>query len=95
MEAAAAVGRGGEWDLEKVPEAWDARGSQDSMTMTLAEMPNSGETELEETISSRKTGSPVEGWGLHSKVLKQNCFLSKRNARTKMEQRLKERLSSN
>ena len=53
MEAAAAVGRGGEWDLEKVPEAWDARGSQDSMTMTLAEMPNSGEMELEETTFNR------------------------------------------
>ena len=33
------------------------------MGMTLAEMPNSGEKEAEETTSSRKTGPPVEAGG--------------------------------
>ena len=33
------------------PETRDVRSSQDSMWMTLAEMPNSGEMEPEETTS--------------------------------------------
>ena len=40
-------------NLQKVPETWDVRGSQDSMGVTLTEMPNSGEMELEETTPSR------------------------------------------
>jgi hypothetical protein len=60
------------------------------MGMTLAEMPNSGEIELEDTWS------PVEAGG-HPPIFKNfdpELFLSKGNAGTKMEQRLKERPSS-
>ena len=35
----------------KVPETWDVTGSQDSVGVTLAEMPNSGEMEPKETMS--------------------------------------------
>ena len=59
-------------------------------------MPNSGETEPEETTSGRKTGPPVQGWG-HTLIFRYfypTLFVSKRNAGTKMEQRLKERPSS-
>jgi hypothetical protein len=41
------------WTLWKVPEIWKVRESKDSMRMTLAKMPNSGELELEESTSSR------------------------------------------
>jgi hypothetical protein len=37
------------------------RESQDSEEGTLDEMPNSGERELVESISSRKTGHQMEG----------------------------------
>lgn len=36
----------------KVPENWDIRDSRDSTRVTLAEMPDSGERKLEETVSS-------------------------------------------
>jgi hypothetical protein len=64
--------------------------------MTLAKMLNSGEIETEETTSSRQTGSPVEGWDHQPtfKMFDPELFLSKRNVGTKMEQRLKERLSN-
>jgi hypothetical protein len=35
---------------------------------TLTKMPNSGERILEESISSRNTGSQVEGWGYQPTV---------------------------
>ena len=46
-----------------------------------------------ESISSRKTGHQVEGWGCHSKVKNSEpeLFLSKRTEETKMEKRLRER----
>ena len=47
------VGVGDRENLEKTPENWNVRISQDSMEMTLAEMSNSGEMEPEETTSSR------------------------------------------
>ena len=40
-------------NVYKFQETWDVRGTQDSMWMTLAEMPNSGEMDPEETTSSR------------------------------------------
>jgi hypothetical protein len=59
-------------------------------------MPNSGERELVEPTSSRKTGHQVEGWGCHLTVKKSypELFLSKRTAGTKMEKRLRARRSS-
>jgi hypothetical protein len=59
-------------------------------------MPKSGERELVESTSSRKTGHQVEGWGCHSTVKNSDpeLFLSKRTAGTKKEKRLRERRSS-
>ena len=63
--------------------------------MTLAEMPERGDMEPEETTSSSQTGLPVEEWGHQPtyKTFDPKLLLSKRNAGTKMEQRLNERLS--
>jgi hypothetical protein len=36
-----------------VPETWKVRDSKDSMGVTLAKMPNTGERELGESTSSR------------------------------------------
>lgn len=47
----------------KVTETWDVRCFQDSITMTLAKMPNSGKMESEKTTSSRKKEYVLEGWG--------------------------------
>jgi hypothetical protein len=44
----------------KVSVTLDVRGSQDSMGVTLAEMPNSGEMETKVTTSSSEKGDPVE-----------------------------------
>jgi len=41
-----------EFSHEKVPNAKEARGSQEPKAMTLAETPNKGEIESIETISS-------------------------------------------
>jgi hypothetical protein len=66
------------------------------MEMTLAKMPNSEEIDSEESTSSRYTGLLVEEWGQPPifKVFDSELFLSKRNAETKVKQRLKERPSS-
>ena len=64
--------------------------------MTLDEIHNGEKMEPEESTSSIYTGSPLEGWG-HLPIFKifdSELFLSKRNAGTKVEQRLKERPSS-
>ena len=52
---------------------------------TLHEMTNSGERELVESISSRKTGHQVEGWGCHPIVKNSDSelFLSEKNCRDK------------
>jgi hypothetical protein len=39
-----------------ISETWEVRDAQDSKRGTLDEMPNSGERELVESTSSRKTG---------------------------------------
>ena len=72
------------------------RNSQDSKGGTLDEMPNSGERELVESTSSRKTGHQVEEWGCHPTVKNSDpeLFLSKGTTGTKMEKRQKERRSS-
>ena len=79
-----------------VPETWEMRVSQDSKGGTLDEMPNSGERELVESTSSRKTGHQVEGWGCHPTVKNSDpeLFLSERTAGTKMEKSMRERRSS-
>jgi hypothetical protein len=46
-------GGGTEHNHKKVPDARDPRSSQDSTEKTLTEIPNKGETEPVETISSR------------------------------------------
>ena len=51
------VGGGG--TLQNVPETWEVRDSQNSKGGTLDEMPYSGERELVESTSSRKTGHQV------------------------------------
>jgi hypothetical protein len=58
-------------------------------------MPNSEERELVESTYSRKTGHQVEEWGCHPTVKNSDAelFLSRRNAGTKMEKRLRERQS--
>ena len=57
----------------------------------LAEMPNSGNMEPEETTSRSQIGPLVKGWGHEPthKTFDPKLVQSKRNARTKMEQRLK------
>ena len=79
-----------------MPEIWEMRDSQDSKGGTLDEMPNGRERELVESISSRKTGHQVEGWGCHPMVKNSDpeLFLSKRTAGTKVEKRLRKRRSS-
>jgi uncharacterized protein with gpF-like domain len=61
--------------LYNVPETWEVKEFQDSKRGTSDEMPNSGERELVEFTSSRKTGHQVEGWGCRAtvKTLIQNC----------------------
>jgi hypothetical protein len=44
-----------------VPEIWDRGGSQESMQVTLAEMPNSADMEPEEVTSFSPAGPTVEG----------------------------------
>ena len=73
------------------------RDSQDSKEGTIDEMPNSGEKELIESTSSRKTDHQVEGWGCYPTVNNSDpdLFLSKRTSGTKTEKRLRERRFSN
>ena len=46
------LGVGGGDTFYKIPEIWVVKESQDSVGVTLAKMPNSGERELKEFISS-------------------------------------------
>ena len=50
------------------------RSSQDSMWVTLANMPNSGDTEPEKTISHSQAGSLNGDTNSPTKLLTQNCF---------------------
>ena len=74
----------------------DLGGKRDSNGGTLDEMPNSGERKLVESTSSRKTRHQVKGGCCHPIVKNSNpgLLLTKSTAGTKMENRLKERLSS-
>lgn len=65
------------------------------MWVALAKIPNSGDMEPEEATPSQ-TGPLVEGWRHQdtNKTFHPKLFLSKRNARTKMGQRLKKRPSN-
>jgi hypothetical protein len=72
------------------------RDSQDSKGGTLDKMPNSGERELVEPTSSRKTGHQLEGGCCYptEKDSDPELSLSKSTTGTKMEKRLRERRSS-
>ena len=51
-----------EWSvLQRVPETCDGGGSQESMQVNLAEMPNSEDMEPKEATSSSHAGLPVVG----------------------------------
>jgi hypothetical protein len=56
-------------------------------------MPYSGERELAESTSNRKTGHQVEGWGCHAivKNFHPELFLSESTAGFKMEKSLREK----
>jgi hypothetical protein len=73
------------------------RNSQESKGGTLDEMPYSGERELVESTSSRKTGrASLGGIGLPSQIISSDpeSFLSERNAGSEMEKSLRKRWSS-
>jgi hypothetical protein len=80
--------------LESTRDPGDERFS--GLKGTLDEVPNSGKKKLVESTSSKKTGHQVERWGCHPTVKNSDpeLFLSKRNAGTKMEKRLRERHSN-
>jgi len=71
------------------------RDPQDSKEGTLDKMPYSGERELIEPISSRKTGASSEGWSCYPtfKTLTPNS--SERSEGLEMEKSLRKRRSSN
>lgn len=50
-------------NLQEIPETLDMGGSQESMWVTLAEMPNSRDMEPEEATSYSHAGTPVKGQG--------------------------------
>jgi hypothetical protein len=60
---------------------------------TLGERPNTRESELVKSISSRKTEHQAKGWSFLSTVKNSDpeLFLSKRTAGTKMEKGLRKR----
>lgn len=68
----------------------------EKLSELLAKMLSGGRYNLKTSPPKKYTGPAVEGWG-HPSILKifdTELFLSKRNARTKMKQRLEERPSS-
>ena len=72
------------------------RDSQISKQGTEDIMPYSGQSEIVEFVSSRKTGHQVEGWSCHLTVKNSDpeLFLSERTAGTKMGKSLRKRRSS-
>ena len=81
------IGRG---RVNLYKETWDVRGSQYSIEMPLAEIPNSGEMEPEEPTYNIQIGAPVEGYShqINCKIFHPELFLSKRNEEEKMRQSL-------
>jgi hypothetical protein len=78
---------------EVIPIEWDVGGFQDSIAIALAKILNSGEMEPEETTSSGQIWPTMERWS-HPLIFKNfdpELFLSKGNAGTKVEQRMKEK----
>jgi hypothetical protein len=71
--------------------------SQESNAGTLDEMSYSGEREIVESTSNRKTGHQVEVYGCYPTVKNSDpeLFLSERTAQSKMEKKLRKRRSSN
>jgi hypothetical protein len=74
----------------------EVRDSQYSKGKTLDEMLYSGEREIIEPTSNRKTRYQVEGWGCNPTVKNSDpeLFLYKRPAGAKIEKRLRENSSS-
>jgi hypothetical protein len=71
------------------------RDSQDSMGGTLDEMPNSVESELKESTSSRQSLKRRDGvTNSQSEFLTQNCSFLKELQGQKMEKKPRERRSS-
>ena len=66
-------------------QSLEVRDSQNSMGVTLDEMPYNGERELVVSTYSKNTGHQVEGWDCHPTVKNSDpeLFLSKRTAGTK------------
>lgn len=58
-KSAAAWVEGGE-NLQEVPKTWDRGGSQESLWMTLAKMPNYRDMEPAEATSCSQAGPPVD-----------------------------------
>ena len=85
---------GGGENFQEIP-TWNRGGTQESMWVTLAKMPNGGNIELEEATSCRQARPPVEREGHQAthKICDPKFVLSRRN--TEMEQRLKERPTNN
>jgi hypothetical protein len=80
---------------QKVPDTWNGRGSQDTLRITLAEIPNKGEREPVETITRGEAWPLVEGW-IHppfSKNLTENCSCLKEIQGQRVDQGMKERPS--
>ena len=73
----------GQGNLQKVPEIWVWRGSQDSLWFT--EIPNSGHMEPEGATSSSQDPQEM-GTQIPYKTFYPKLLLSKRNAWTKIEQ---------
>jgi hypothetical protein len=76
---------------KKVPDARKRRDSQDSMGMTLPELPHKGKGEPVETRSRGWAWSLIEGWGHPpiSKILIQNCSCLKEIQGQRVEQKQK------
>ena len=69
----------GEGTLQKVPETWEVRDSQNSMGMTLAKVPNNQERELKSPPPVDRQGLKWRDWVINpqSKLLTQNYFCLK------------------
>ena len=70
------VGELGRGDSLASPRDLGCERIQNSIGMSLAEMPNSGEMEPEEAISRTEIWPPVEAWDHLAifKILTQNCY---------------------
>lgn len=87
-----ATDKGGEavGHLQKETKTWDKGGTQKAMKVTLAVTQSTGNVEPEEPISCSQAGTWQQRHKHTHKTFNPKCILSKRNAGTKIKQRLKE-----